>query len=755
MPRISHLTVTLPKHTRTADNPIGSGNLRYTQDKQIDLRATQAFMSMLHPGEQYRLKQVVAHKAHINFDTVQGLAARNAEGRIALDAQLAQLDRKIQKLTTAVGDTRIDNSENPIQRAAQQFYDGFHTAKTKALSSLSKQMIFKIESVPRQAIPGALTLQHLQDALSPITLNHKHIAGRTPCHEMSAQTVGILEAISLIAKNRLSKLDIEILALLLTQYADTDTGSPPSSDAQPKTSMETNAPRARFHTLGNYIPASPTGVVLANRLEKQLNVTCYLNDPCPTYHFERLKTIASLKQEKQKCLLVAAQKQRHYPGDLALGAPHANSIDLASFRQSMLQYAEKLAADRACRDGKNIVVSCLAIIDRQMIPGGNPALAADLIRIMHLLQSIEEIKAGSLDIGHYTDADSQSGAAIMYRLSKAKRLKKFNSSEKDIARAAQRADLEASALLQSKALRTKSNKANRKQIKPVPFEHYTTHILSPKKNVIHNALMLGACVNLDHYYSDYDVGAMHISGSPKDTHALNQARDELLSYLKEAACRYEACFKAINPNRFSYRPFSQRDQKLDNNLYIASDRAQNGFLCTPNDALKQPLHNDFASVSLGDLGRSLHNNLTNSLTFADKPGDLPAAEKLVVQPIASTIINNAGRTNPPLSKIEALLYPLKTRTPMAKLRYDFHECFYESSWRNKTHQKHPLTQKVLKRISDKTILQAPRDPKGAPTRPSSSQASLLRSISHHPTLRVSSDSSDIPHYMLNTNNKGL
>ena len=166
---------------------------------------------------------------------------------------------------------------------------------------------------------------------------------------------------------------------------------------------------------------------------------------------------------------------------------------------------------------------------------------------------------------------------------------------------------------------------------------------------------------------------------------------------------------------------------------------------------------------MGDLGRSLYNSLTNEFEHSSETTDVPAGETLVVQPMASTVIYQAKETNPSISKTEALLYPLRTNLPMARLRTDFIGCFYESSWREKAEKKHPLTIQLLDRVLDKSLVQEYANSEQERGNGNSAHsvgrlAALLQATANSerlPSLRISSDTSDVPTYMLERENRGL
>lgn len=442
MPAISHLMITLPKHTRNAENPLGLGSIGYTQDKQVDIRATQAFMSMLHPGGQYRLTQVVADKSQINFDTVPSLTTGYAKARYHHTSAILKLNQHIETLSEGIRKHSTTDNADQIQQAAQEFYDTFQITKQKLVKALSNREIFNVESVPRQAIPSPKTLKHLEDLANlDSTLPARRAQPSTTSNTsgtQAAKTTGTLEAVSCLAQDRLSKLDIEIIALLLFGNAHADSTTEPTFTAIPK---------ADLFKLGQYIPGSPSGTVLANRLKKQLNIKLYSNGAKVTHNFERHKRLGELLEQKEKLVDEFNKQQSYYPGDLALGQPHADTITIADFREQMKHYASKLPSDLLQADRKRSILSCLDIIDRQLIPGGNPALASDIMRIMHLLLAIEKIKAGHLSIGHYTDADAQTGAAMMCRLSHAKLLNNIDAFQPGIARIVEKADLRASDIL--------------------------------------------------------------------------------------------------------------------------------------------------------------------------------------------------------------------------------------------------------------------------------------------------------------------
>lgn len=421
-----------------------------------------------------------------------------------------------------------------------------------------------------------------------------------------------------------------------------------------------------------------------------------------------------------------------FAGDLALSTNRLEHVSFKEFRHNVLRYTQHLSMSKNQIDVKKVIIACLNIIERQLIPGGNPALASDFLRLLHLLLSIEKITNGQLHAGIYTDHDAHATMAAMSTLSKNELLKTLNpntTSPKQLMLYALKSPLPPRPVGEDKP-----------DTKSLPFEYYTCQIDSS-----HNTLPPRIKdPHIRKFYNNYDIGNMHISGGSGDKIQLLKARDAILSHLRLAVCRYKACFSALDMNSTFEDLGEHRLKKLNASLDEASLNANSTLASKNNEALREPFADQLQGISLGDLGRSLHRSLPMSLNPSDAYSTL--GDLLVVMPLAKIIIAEAHKTNPKETTVEDRIYPLEQSDKMTRLRYDYFDAFYEYSWRNRGEPQLPITTSFAQKTSRFRTIDIP---------PSMNNKLIKSSVRPSSQSRLSSDTSDIPVYILDQHNRGL
>jgi hypothetical protein len=646
MTAISHLLVTLPNRARTHNNPNGLERLQYVREKQIDTRATSVFMNMLHSGVGYRLQQVVADKSQINFDTVPGVTEYYREAYYALEEKIAAAE---QRSTFAMqAEKRMSRHVDTVLKVGawcflKQYRKtkasllgtkavGEHKSRHQTCSELtSKRHSEKlIRAINQTALDKALAPEHAKIIDCHINTRGVPQAISNAVEEALAAGVdfdrrvvvdafvaGAIQAVAVLSQQRMTKLDIELVVAMIGQLFDQGVFD----------QFEALKSLHFWDKPSRYIPCNSNSIILSHRSESRLGRQILEYGDGRPQCFERAYHLAALEREKANLMLSIQRLHSGYPGDLAFAKPYVGTVDIKQFRQQMIRalVAPGGSDDAGVADRPEIIRSCLAIIDRQLIPGGNPALAADFMRVLHLLNSIQQIKRGRLVVGLYTDPDSQTGFMLMSRLAGTAALKRIRP-HRDVMADVARADLSVVRHSLARAQTACSKRLQglgrysclRKKFKSFPFELYATHITTPARGVG------GRCRDkprfswrVGRYYSNYDVGSMHVSGRATDRAKLNEAERILLRLLRISVLKYAACFRAVPLPQRNEHLFEHRKNAVTASLASARDLAENSYLGRLFDPLRNSLPERRETLSLGDLGRSIHHLLPLTLDEED------------------------------------------------------------------------------------------------------------------------------------------
>ncbi len=274
----------------------------------------------------------------------------------------------------------------------------------------------------------------------------------------------------------------------------------------------------------------------------------------PCYGLESAKTtdVDLIKINKETDEGLAIYNSKIYPGDLTV--VDLDNINFIGIKELEIKVKKHLNKSYPNSDSKNdrvkqtrkLLFMILQYIIRQCIPGGNPALASDMLRIVMIIISIERMLKGGQDRFSYTDHDTSKLLTLINQI-----LQSGNSNLKELFWSRSPLKLIRTALSSpytGKKTEMQSYKAANFSNEQTPFFSYSIRYHPSQDSGI----------------AQYDIDNLIVERGSTNSNELKKIKTVFLAKLKQICFNFEKNVKSKHTETAE-----QQDERIDFSDYLA------------------------------------------------------------------------------------------------------------------------------------------------------------------------------------------